>query len=171
MIFECSDEIDTISLQEAVIKDIRIVDGSSKATAESGEADVSNSSWLEIQADAAIVKNGNSVNDYYADKYTDLMEIRFKNPVIEEILLEGHKYYDANDKLVETVPDKPVPPEDYEKTLELFKDREVFYGGRPDSKRNCYQMIIDVEDDSYVISFFYDKVTAGWNHFLNKANV
>lgn len=170
MNFKCTDEIDTISLQEAVIKDIRIV-GGDEAVVNDKENSTANASWLEIQVSGAIVKDGNSVNDYYTDKYTDLMEIRFKNPVIEAILLEGHKYYDANDNLVETVPDKPIPCKDYDKTLELFKDKEVFYGKRPDTEKNCYQMIVDVEDDSYVVSFFYDKVTAEWNHFLNKAGV
>ena len=32
-------------------------------------------------------------------------------------------------------------------------------------------MIVDVDEDSYIVSFYYDKVIAGWNHFLNKANM
>ena len=34
--------------------------------------------------------------------------------------------------------------------------------------RKCYQMIIDVDEESYVLSFYYDKVIAQWEHFMNK---
>lgn len=156
MKFKSTDEIETIALRDAVIKEIEWIKGEP--------------SWLTFYAEGAVVKDDNSQNTFYTDKYADQMEIRFQNPVIEAVLLEGHKYYDADDKLIEEVPDKPVPEDAYEKTLKLFKDNYIFYGGKPEPDKNCYQMIVDVDEDSYIISFYYDKVIAGWNHFLNKAD-
>ena len=127
--------------------------------------------WMELYVEGAVVKDNNSQNEYYTDKYADQMEIRFKNPVIEAVLLEGHKYYDANDNLVEEVPDQKLAEDEYEKIFGKFKENYIFYGGKPEADKKCYQMIVDVDEDSYIVSFYYDKVIAGWNHFLNKANM
>ena len=36
---------------------------------------------------------------FYTDRYASDMQVRFTEPEIEALLLEGHKYYDANDVL------------------------------------------------------------------------
>lgn len=155
-----TDELGTISLKDAHITEIKLDKDNGKLT---------------MAVEGAVVKDGNSQNDFFADKYTDTMQIRFMNLIIEAILLEGHKYYDANEKLIEEVPDVPVSEHDYEKVINSFRDCYIFYGGIPkenaqDNSKCCYQMIIDVEEDSYVVSLYYDKVIAEWEHFLNKAN-
>lgn len=154
--YKSVDEINTISLKDALITEIHLT----------GEKDC-----LEFVVRGAVVRDNNSQNDCYTDKYSDDMTVRFQKPVIEAVLLEGHKYYDANDRLVEEVPDKPVKETDYEKTLKSFKDKYIFYGGTPDGDKKRYQMIIDFDDDSYVLSFTYERVTAFWERFLNKANL
>jgi len=196
MKFKSTNEIETIQLRDAQIKEMKLVgageveadetaesDGEVKAdeTAETaGEVKADDAaasseglraSWLELYVEGAVVKDNNSQNEYYTDKYADQMEIRFKNPVIEAVLLEGHKYYDANDNLVEEVPDQKLAEDEYEKIFGKFKENYIFYGGKPEADKKCYQMIVDVDEDSYIVSFYYDKVIAGWNHFLNKANM
>ena len=140
-----------------------------------GDAEVSlkglRARWLELYVEGAVVKDNNSQNEYYTDKYADQMEIRFKNPVIEAVLMEGHKYNDANDNMVEEVKDQKLAEDEYEKIFGKFKENYIFYGGKPEADKKCYQMIVDVDEDSYIVSFYYDKVIAGWNHFLNKANM
>lgn len=192
MKFKSTNEIETIQLRDAQIKEMKLVgagevetDGEAAESVEEAKADdVAGSAgdaaaspkgllarWLELYVEGAVVKDNNSQNEYYADKYADQMEIRFKNPVIEAVLLEGHKYYDANDNLVEEVPDQKLAEDEYEKIFGKFKENYIFYGGKPEADKKCYQMIVDVDEDSYIVSFYYDKVIAGWNHFLNKANM
>lgn len=204
MKFKSTNEIETIQLRDAQIKEMKLVgageveadetaesDGEVKAdeTAETaGEVKADDAAvnagdavavsseglrarWLELYVEGAVVKDNNSQNEHYTDKYADQMEIRFKNPVIEAVLLEGHKYYDANDNLVEEVPDQKLAEDEYEKIFGKFKENYIFYGGKPEADKKCYQMIVDVDEDSYIVSFYYDKVIAGWNHFLNKANM
>lgn len=192
MKFKSTNEIETIQLRDAQIKEMKLVgagevetDGKAAESVEKvkaddaagsvGDAEVSlkglRARWLELYVEGAVVKDNNSQNEYYADKYADQMEIRFKNPVIEAVLLEGHKYYDANDNLVEEVPDQKLAEDEYEKIFGKFKENYIFYGGKPEADKKCYQMIVDVDEDSYIVSFYYDKVIAGWNHFLNKANM
>lgn len=192
MKFKSTNEIETIQLRDAQIKEMKLVgagevetDGEAAESVEKvkaddaagsvGDAEVSlkglRARWLELYVEGAVVKDNNSQNEYYTDKYADQMEIRFKNPVIEAVLLEGHKYYDANDNLVEEVPDQKLAEDEYEKIFGKFKENYIFYGGKPETDKKCYQMIVDVDEDSYIVSFYYDKVIAGWNHFLNKANM
>ena len=192
MKFKSTNEIETIQLRDAQIKEMKLVgagevetDGEAAERVEKvkaddaagsvGDAEVSlkglRARWLELYVEGAVVKDNNSQNEYYTDKYADQMEIRFKNPVIEAVLLEGHKYYDANDNLVEEVPDQKLAEDEYEKIFGKFKENYIFYGGKPEADKKCYQMIVDVDEDSYIVSFYYDKVIAGWNHFLNKANM
>lgn len=192
MKFKSTNEIETIQLRDAQIKEMKLVgtgevetDGEAVESVEKvkaddaagsvGDAEVSlkglRARWLELYVEGAVVKDNNSQNEYYTDKYADQMEIRFKNPVIEAVLLEGHKYYDANDNLVEEVPDQKLAEDEYEKIFGKFKENYIFYGGKPEADKKCYQMIVDVDEDSYIVSFYYDKVIAGWNHFLNKANM
>lgn len=192
MKFKSTNEIETIQLRDAQIKEMKLVgvgevetDGEAAESVEKVKADNAAGSvgdaeaslkglrarWLELYVEGAVVKDNNSQNEYYADKYADQMEIRFKNPVIEAVLLEGHKYYDANDNLVEEVPDQKLAEDEYEKIFGKFKENYIFYGGKPEADKKCYQMIVDVDEDSYIVSFYYDKVIAGWNHFLNKANM
>jgi hypothetical protein len=156
MTYKSIDEMETLALRDATIVKFEISDSGN---------------WLELELTGVVVKDGNSQNEFYTDKYADNMTIRFKSPEFEAVLLEGHKYYDANDKLIESVPDKPVEKEKYKELFQSFKEQIVFYGGRPDVNANCYQMIIDVDEESYVISFFYEKAIAEWHHFLNKANI
>ena len=192
MKFKSTNEIETIQLRDAQIKEMKLVgagevetDGEAAESVEEVKADDAAGSvgdaeaslkglrarWLEFYVEGAVVKDNNSQNEYYTDKYADQMEIRFKNPVIEAVLLEGHKYYDANDNLVEEVPDQKLAEDEYEKIFGKFKENYIFYGGKPEADKKCYQMIVDVDEDSYIVSFYYDKVIAGWNHFLNKANM
>lgn len=192
MKFKSTNEIETIQLRDAQIKEMKLVgagevetDGEAAESVEEAKADdVAGSAgdaaaspkgllarWLELYVEGAVVKDNNSQNEYYTDKYADQMEMRFKNPVIEAVLLEGHKYYDANDNLVEEVPDQKLAEDEYEKIFGKFKENYIFYGGKPEADKKCYQMIVDVDEDSYIVSFYYDKVIAGWNHFLNKANM
>lgn len=192
MKFKSTNEIETIQLRDAQIKEMKLVgvgevetDGEAAESVEKVKADNAAGSvgdaeaslkglrarWLELYVEGAVVKDNNSQNEYYTDKYADQMEIWFKNPVIEAVLLEGHKYYDANDNLVEEVPDQKLAEDEYEKIFGKFKENYIFYGGKPEADKKCYQMIVDVDEDSYIVSFYYDKVIAGWNHFLNKANM
>lgn len=192
MKFKSTNEIETIQLRDAQIKEMKLVgvgevetDGEAAESVEKVKADDAAGSvrdaeaslkglrarWLEFYVEGAVVKDNNSQNEYYTDKYADQMEIRFKNPVIEAVLLEGHKYYDANDNLVEEVPDQKLAEDEYEKIFGKFKENYIFYGGKLEADKKCYQMIVDVDEDSYIVSFYYDKVIAGWNHFLNKANM
>lgn len=162
MRYKSVDEIETLSFREASI--VKCIYSDKQA-------------MLEFELDGAVVREDNSANDLYTDRYVSDMQVRFVEPEIEALMLEGHSYYDANDVLQETVPDTPVDREHYEEKLKSFEGCVIFYAGQPKdgaadpercAGRKCFQMIIDVEEESYVLSFYYTKVIAQWEHFMNK---
>lgn len=158
MRYNSVDEIDTMSFRDATI--VRCVFSAKQGV-------------LEFELDGAMVRENNSANELYSDRYVSDMQVRFINPGVEALLLEEHKYYDANDVLVESVPDKPIDESDYDDVMKKFEGRVIFFAGTPKEKketsdRKCFQMIVDVDEDSYVLSFYYDKVIAQWEHFMNK---
>lgn len=158
MKYKSVDEIDTFSFRDATITRCNYSE---------------KQGILVFELDGAIVRENNSANELYTDRYVSDMQIRFVEPEIEALLLEGHSYYDANDVLLEKVPDEPVDSSDYDKVLAGFAGSPIFFAGQTkdsikDDGRKCFQLIVDVEEESYVFSFYYDKVVAEWEHFMNK---
>lgn len=157
MKYKSVDEIDTLSFRDATI--VKCIYSAKQGI-------------MEFELDGAVVRENNSANELYTDRYVSDMQVRFTNPQIEAVLLEGHSYYDANDVLVERVPDTPISEDGYDDVLKSFEGNAIFYAGTPkdavSSDRPCFQMIVDVEEESYIISFYYDKVIAQWEHFMNK---
>ena len=151
MKYKSVDEIETLSFRDATL--IRCIYSEKQGI-------------LEFEFDGAVVRENNSANELYTDRYASDMQVRFTEPEIEALLLV----------LQESVPDKPVDRADYENVLKSFEGKVVFYSGQPkemlksseNADRKCYQMIIDVDEESYVLSFYYDKVIAQWEHFMNK---
>ena len=106
MKYKSVDEIETLSFRDATL--IRCIYSEKQGI-------------LEFEFDGAVVREDNSANELYTDRYASDMQVRFTEPEIEALLLEGHKYYDANDVLQESVPDKPVDRADYEDVLKSFE--------------------------------------------------
>ena len=89
MKYKSVDEIETLSFRDATL--IRCIYSEKQGI-------------LEFEFDGAVVREDNSANELYTDRYASDMQVRFTEPEIEALLLEGHKYYDANDVLQESVP-------------------------------------------------------------------
>lgn len=155
MKYKSVNELETISFHDAQVQKFEYHENDKEAS-------------LFLEMTGAVVKDGNSQNDFYADKYTDIMQVKFQNISLEKVLLEGHKYYDANDKLIEQISDTEIQPQAYQQLFKKFKNSYIFYGGNPSGDQKLYQIIIDVEEESYVISLRYEKVIACWDRFLNK---
>lgn len=63
---------------------------------------------MVLELEALIVKAGNSQNTNYTESYADTATAEFGHPEVTELVKEGYKYYDANDRLVEDVPDETM---------------------------------------------------------------
>lgn len=123
--------------------------------------------------DGAAVKGNNPNNEELTDRYVEALQIHFLNTSITDMLVEGYKYYDANDVLQEEVPDKPIPVVDYLKTLKECEEQQAFvYSIVPAETADGYQIVftVDVEEITYLITIICRQTVAEWERFLNRVN-
>ena len=126
---------------------------------------------LLLQLSGVIALAANSCNEELTDRYVDILQLQLRNAKITNMLLEGYKYYDANDVLQEEVPDKEIPVMDYPKIVKecvsnqgfLFQIEKVEQEGQIN-----YEVSIDVEEKTYLITMQFDKAIFEWERFLNR---
>ena len=157
MKYNSVDEIDTISFRDAAI--VRCVFSAKQGI-------------LEFELDGAMVRENNSANELFSDRYVRDMQVRFVNPEVEAILLEGHKYYDANDVLQSEVPDYELSVVE---TAEFPKSCEGAYLFEMKQDADGYVLgieFVDPEDqtvgDSYQVYVTGTQVAMLWEQYMNR---
>ena len=85
---------------------------------------------VELMVEALIVRADNSQNTNYTESYAGTTKIRITDGKLIRCVRDGYKYYDANDNLVEEVPDQKLAEDEYEKIFGKFKENYIFYGGK-----------------------------------------
>lgn len=154
MKYKCINELDKFSFREAIMEKCEC------------REDV-----MIWELTGVIAKYDNPANETLVDRYIDTTQVRLKKPVIKKLLLEGAKYYDANEVLLREVPDQDIPEEDYDKTFRLFVGAEIFVILQKEASREgmlCCQVAVDIEEDTYWFEVEYEKAVFEWNNFLNK---
>ena len=101
MAFKCVNELDKFMFQDAEVKKMEL-----------------NPGLMTMVLLGVAAKHNNPSNDTLTDRYLDDTELRFKSPVITRFLLEGAKYYDANNVLQREVPDQDIPEEQFKEIPE-----------------------------------------------------
>lgn len=128
-------------------------------------------STMHLSVDALIVKANNSQNSNYTDSYADTAMITLKNIEIVALLKEGYNRYDADDNLLEEIPDEPIAPSDYPET---FKSWAGAYLARFEEEDGEYVIEIEMTDevgaiaDSYELHVASDNLTVTWERYLNR---
>lgn len=128
---------------------------------------------LTVVMDALVVKGNNPNNEEFTDRYADTANVRFQNARITEIVKEGYKYYDANDRLLEEEPDCPVTVMEYEALLKKCKDVYLFdiISLKEEEGAYEYQLGIDFnESDTYWITISCTETVVEWEKFKNRVN-
>ena len=82
---------------------------------------VMSSDQLRLNVEGPVIRGDNPNNNRYEDMYCVLMELLFDQVDVKGFVLQGYKYYDADGKLLETVPDRPLTPQEQRDSL-LFND-------------------------------------------------
>lgn len=119
----------------------------------------------------AVAKYNLSANETLRDRFCSDMTFRLCGAEIEEILLEGYKYYDANDRLVETKPDEPIETSRYDEIMAMTKGATLFELARRDDAKDGakrYLFIVDTDEETtYCITIKFEKSVASWEHMMN----
>lgn len=126
-----------------------------------------------IEIDGAVALYHNEYNDRSVNTYITTLSLRLFQAYVDDLFLEGYKYYDADGKLLDEVKDKPLEPEQLKTVVKLCEggyiaDSKISSEGEG---RYFLQLQVDAVDsnDTYGISFRFEKSTAGWERFLQKA--
>ena len=92
--FISKNEADHFSYEDSVIKEAQIT-----------------ADQISLQVDALIVEPKNSQNTNFQRSYADTATIFFEKGKILKGIKEGYRRYDANDKLLEEIPDRELDEE------------------------------------------------------------
>lgn len=163
MKYKAVDELEHFSFRDAQIKKFEKTDGG-----------------LTLVLEAVIVKADNSQNGNYTDSYAATLTMCLVGSNIQKAVREGYKYYDANDVLVEEVPDTPLTEEEIAALLESCEDDYLFDVVRVNDEENRTGHFLylfgmdapDQEDEDEVVSYWlqieFDKSILEWDRYMNR---
>lgn len=163
MKYKAVDELEHFGFQDAKIKKFEKTD-----------------SGLLLVLEAVIVKANNSQNGNYTDSYAATLNMRLVGANIQKAVREGYKYYDANDVLVEEVPDVSLAEAEIDALLADSEDDYLFDAVKVNEEENdtghfLYLFGIDVPDDadedeivSYWLQIEFEKSILEWDRYMNR---
>lgn len=136
---------------------------------------------LCFELEALIVGTRNSQNSNYTESYADTATMELTGAHIEEMLIEGYKLYDADDKLVEEVEDTIIAESEYASAVKLLKEGFLFSVDciRKSEDENTYSFEIDMDtvDErgisnpysvTYQIKVTFKQAVVSWERYLNR---
>lgn len=127
---------------------------------------------LCLELEALIVKASNSQNTNFTNSYADVTSLVIHNVELQKIIKEGYKRYDANDKLIEEIPDTEVPLN----TVNLSKMfTKTFLIGVKHMDGDQYILEFEMPDDDpnavtevYEVRLNTTDVVFHWDRYLNR---
>lgn len=138
-----------------------------------------NEEGVFFEVEALIVKAENSQNANCTDSYSDVTKIRLLGGKIVCGCLEGYKYYNANDVLINEIPDvaltaseiSGLPGKVQGAYLISMEKREVKENTLP----QAYYVEIELAEeddgsvsDTYRLEVNFDKAVVNWERYLNR---
>lgn len=151
MKYQSIDALDEFSFGEAAIFDVDYC-----------------SSHLKLQLANVTILSSNTHNRDIMDMRTNDLILTFEDPEIVSIIEEGYKVYDANEVLIEEVPDKILSPEEYAALFSSLPEA-LIYSIEIFSKGHCVINIDSTEEtNGYRIELSFNHSVAEWDRFLKK---
>ena len=155
--FQSVNELEQFSFQDAQIKDFQVSEG-----------------VIFFELEAVIVKARNSQNANFTDSYAGTLSMRLLGGKIQKAVKEGYKYYDANDVLVEEIPDEALSEEEIAALVKGSKDYYLFDVVKVEDDQNTtghflYLFGLDADEEtSYWFQIEFDKSILEWERYMNR---
>lgn len=155
--FQSVNELEQFSFQDAQIKDFQVSEG-----------------VIFFELEAVIVKARNSQNANFTDSYAGTLSMRLLGGKIQKAVKEGYKYYDANDVLVEEIPDEALSEEEIAALVKASKDYYLFDVVKVEDDQNTighflYLFGLDADEEtSYWFQIEFDKSILEWERYMNR---
>ncbi len=133
---------------------------------------------LVLTADAVIVKARNSQNSHFTDSYADTLVMTLEGGRVDKAVEEGFTRYDANEVLVEEVPDRPLSARELKDLAASCGGFYLFTFERLGKEEDRFQYVLEIEDPgedtydvtasrTYELTVSFDKAVFTWDRFLN----
>ncbi len=157
MRFQAINELEHFNFQDAQIKQFSVSEG-----------------MISFELDAVIVKAQNSQNANYTDSYAGTLAMRLLGGKIQKAVKEGYKYYDANDVLVEEIPDEELSEDAMKQLIKASKDYYLFDVVKVDDDQNTtghylYLFGLDADEEtSYWFQIEFEKSILEWDRYMNR---
>lgn len=155
--FQSVNELEHFSFQDAQIKKFQV-----------------EKEHILLILEAVIVKGSNSQNSNYTDSYAGTLSMRLMGANIQKAVKEGYRYYDANDVLMEEVPDTALSEEEIKCFIKNSEDYYLFDVVKVEDAQNdtghfLYLFGIDAdEENSYWFQIEFDKSILEWERYMNR---
>ncbi|MBQ8528045.1 MAG: hypothetical protein IJ429_06180 [Lachnospiraceae bacterium] len=155
--FQSVNELEQFSFQDAQIKQFTVSEG-----------------VIALELEAVIVKARNSQNANFTDSYAGTLSMRLLGGNIQKAVKEGYKYYDANDVLVEEIPDQPLSEDEISALIKGSKDYYLFDVVKVEDDQNktghfLYLFGVDADEEtSYWFQIEFDKSILEWERYMNR---
>ena len=160
--FQSVDELEHFSFRDCQINTFRVTE-----------------EGLFLEVEALIVKANNSQNTNYTDSYAGTTQIRLLGGELLSGFQEGYKYYDANDVLVNEVPDKPLPEAKLKGLPKKCAGAYLFAMEKrePVNGKQHYAIGIEFAEDSdygsnlsetYHLEISFQKAVVNWEQYMNR---
>lgn len=134
---------------------------------------------ISLELRAVIVTPDNSQNDNATYSYAGDLGMRFTGARLQKAVKEGYKYYDANDILIEEVPDMPLSLLETDVLLKRVEGAYMWNMTKVEDTQNhtghfLYLMGIDLDDEdntAYWLQLEFDKVIMEWEKYMNRVEM
>ncbi len=133
---------------------------------------------ITLTVEALIVEPKNSQNTNFTRSYADLSKIVFEGGSIRKAVREGFKRYDADDRLLEEIPDEELGKEELEALLSGVRGQYLYdlkEAEKTEEKRSLVlgiemttEDLTGVDADSYQILVECSDVIISWDRYLNR---
>lgn len=131
---------------------------------------------IVIDVEALIVKSNNSQNSNFTESYADVTQLCFEKGTVIRGIKDGMKKYDANEKLVEEVPDVTLDEASlnnvwgnlggmYLQGIERIADTNEYVLFLEKANEDQYDTL---PSDTYQVKIQCDNVIISWDRYLNR---
>lgn len=154
MAFISKNELEQLNFQDCVCIEFRY-DGST----------------IKMLLEALIIRSGNSQNSNFTDSYASETTCTLENAEIVSMIKEGYKKYDANECLIEEIPDEVVSEEDY---AGLYKTFQGAFLAEVTQREEGYLLVFEREDeigtvgDTYEVRVKSQDISFSWEKYMNR---
>ena len=159
--FKSTNEIEKFTFDDCVISSFKV-----------------NDAGIILVLEALIVDSNNSQNTNYTESYADTTTVRLLDGKIISAKKDGYKYYDANDVLMEEVPDEILSEVETDNIIKTCEGAYLYYMEKDadnESSDNIYNIGLEFTDeedntaaDSYEIKVSFKEAIFTWERYLNR---